>query len=94
MQNVQKNDSKNPEMVQKIAVQRNADLKPCRARKMLKNAPTLAIGGVDTDENEPSKVSMKWGSKKMGVPNRSCTRHTGALHCSALSGRQIFSNIL
>ena len=46
---------------------------------MLKNAPTLAIRGVDTDENEPSKVSMKWGSfgfqKKMGVPNRSCTRH-------------------
>ena len=37
---------------------------------MLKNAPTLVIRGVDTEENEPSKVSMKWG-----VPNRSCTRH-------------------
>ena len=35
--------------------------KPCRSRKMLKNAPPLAIRGVDTDENEPSKVSMKWG---------------------------------
>ena len=43
-------------MVQKFAVQRNADLKPCRARKMLKNAPTLAIGGADTAENEPPKV--------------------------------------
>ena len=53
---MQKNDSKNPEMVQKFAVQRNADLKPCRARKMLKNAPTLAIGGADTAENEPPKV--------------------------------------
>ena len=40
---------------------------------MLKNAPILAIRGVDTDENEPSKVSMKWG-----VPNRSCTLHATA----------------
>ena len=56
MQNVQKNVSKNYEILQKIAVQRNADLKPCRARKMLKNAPTLAIGGADTAENEPPKV--------------------------------------
>ena len=56
MQNVQKNELKNLEIVQKIAVQRNADLKPCRARKMLKNAPTLAIGGVDTAENGPSRV--------------------------------------
>ena len=42
--------------MQKIAVQRNADLKPCRARKMLKNAPTLAVGGADPAENEPPKV--------------------------------------
>ena len=56
MQNVQKNVSKNSEILQKFAVQRNADLKPCRARKMLKNAPTLAIGGADTAENEPPKV--------------------------------------
>ena len=56
MQNVQKNVSKNPEIVQKFAVQRNADLKPCRARKMLKNEPTLAIVAVDTAENEPLKV--------------------------------------
>ena len=56
MQNVQKNVSKNYEILQKFAVQRNADLKPCRARKMLKNAPTLAIGGADTAENGPSKV--------------------------------------
>ena len=27
--------------------------------ELLKNAPTLAIRGVDTAENEPSKVSMK-----------------------------------
>ena len=37
---------------------------------MLKNASFLAIVAVDTDENEPSKVSMKWR-----VPKRSCTRH-------------------
>ena len=30
--------------------------KSCRSRKMLKNAPTLAIGGVDTEENEHCKV--------------------------------------
>ena len=53
---MQKNVSKNPETVQKFAVQRNADLKPCRARKMLKNAPTRAIGGAGTAENGPSKV--------------------------------------
>ena len=53
---MQKNVSKNSEILQKFAVQRNADLKPCRARKMLKNAPTLAIGGADTAENGPSKV--------------------------------------
>ena len=47
---------KKPETMQKIAVQRNADLKSCRARKILKNAPTLAIVAVHTDENEPSKV--------------------------------------
>ena len=46
----------NPETVQKIAVQRNVDLKTCRFRKTLKNAPTLAIGGADTAENGPSKV--------------------------------------
>ena len=50
---------KNPETVQKFAVQRNAYLKPCRARKMLKNAPTLAIVAVHTDENEPSRVQVK-----------------------------------
>ena len=32
--------------------------KSCRARKMLKNEPTLAIVAVDTGENEPLKV---WG---------------------------------
>ena len=47
---------KNAENVQKFAVRRNADLKPCRSRKTLKNAPTLAIGGADTAENGPSKV--------------------------------------
>ena len=30
---------------------------------MLKNTPALAIRGVDTAENEPSKVSMKWESQ-------------------------------
>ena len=28
----------------------------CRSRKNVKNAPTLAIGGVHTAENEPPKV--------------------------------------
>ena len=75
---MQKNDSKNPEMVQKFAVQRNADLKPCRARKMLKNAPTLAIGGADTAENGPSKVRQV--SNKIrhnigsGIPCLACVR--------------------
>ena len=30
--------------------------KSCRARKILKNAPFLAIVAVDTAENEPLKV--------------------------------------
>ena len=30
----------------------------CRSRKMLKNAPTLAIVAVDTAENEPLKISL------------------------------------
>ena len=47
---------KNPETVQKLAAQRNADIKFCRARKMLKYAPTLASGGADTAENGLSKV--------------------------------------
>ena len=32
------------------------EYKSCSSRKMLKNAPSLAIGGVDIAENEPSKV--------------------------------------
>ena len=40
----------------------------CRSRKMLQNAPFLAIRGVDTAENEPSKVSMKWGSQTGVAP--------------------------
>ena len=42
-------------------VQRNVNL--VDLKKMLQNAPFLAIRGVDTAENEPSKVSMKWGSQ-------------------------------
>ena len=38
-------------------MQKNADL--VDLEKPLKNAVTLAIVAVDTDENEPSKVSMK-----------------------------------
>ena len=34
------------------------DCKSCRSRKMLKNAPTLAIVAVHTEENEPLKI---WG---------------------------------
>ncbi len=36
------------------------DCKSCRSRKMLKNAPTLAIVVVHTEENEPPKI---WGPK-------------------------------
>ena len=32
--------------------------KSCRSRKMLKNAPTLAIVAVHTAENEPLKISL------------------------------------
>ena len=32
------------------------ECKSCRSRKILKNAPTLAIVAVDTAENGPSKV--------------------------------------
>ena len=39
------------------AVQKNWHL--VDLEKMLKNAPTFAIWGVDTADNEPSKVSMK-----------------------------------
>ena len=35
---------------------------------MLKNAPTLAIVAVDTAENEPLKISMKWGSQTGVAP--------------------------
>ena len=34
------------------------ECKSCRFRKILQNAPTLAIVAVDTDENELSKVSQ------------------------------------
>ena len=71
---MQKNDSKNPEMVQKFAVQRNADLKPCRARKMLKNAPTLAIGGADTAENEPPKVRQVSNKIRRNIGSRALLR--------------------
>ena len=48
---------------------------------MLKNAPNLAIRGVDTDENEPSKVSMKWGSQT-GVAPVMRTARVGACQCN------------
>ena len=35
---------------------------------MLKNASFLAIVAVDTAENEPSKVSMKWGPQTGVAP--------------------------
>ena len=47
------------------------DCKSCRSRKMRKNAPTLAIVAVDTAENEPLKISMKWGSQTGVAPVRS-----------------------
>ena len=40
-----------------LAVQKYANLVDDHLEKMLKNALTLAIGGVATAENEPSKVS-------------------------------------
>ena len=44
------------------------EYKSSRSRKMLKNAPNLAIRGLDTAENEPPKVSMKWGSQTGVAP--------------------------
>ena len=44
------------------------ECKSCRVQKMLQNAAFLAIVAVDTDENEPSKVSMKWGSQTGVAP--------------------------
>ena len=44
------------------------ECKSCRSRKMLQNAPFLAMRGVDTAENEPSKVSMKRGSQTGVAP--------------------------
>ena len=35
---------------------------------MLQNAPFLAIRGLDTAENEPSKVSLKWGYRTGVAP--------------------------
>ena len=35
------------------------ECRSCRARKMLKNAPTLAIVAVHTEENEPSRVLIR-----------------------------------
>ena len=37
-------------------MQQNANLVDVEKILMLKNVPTLAIGGVDTAENGPSKV--------------------------------------
>ena len=59
-----RNFSKNLEIVDDISLnfwfQGGAkECKSCRSRKMLKNAPTLAIRSVDTAENEASKVSLK-----------------------------------
>ena len=39
------------------ALQNSTDsLELCRSRKIVKDAPTLAIGGVHSAENEPPKV--------------------------------------
>ena len=75
-------------MVQKFAVQRNADLKPCRARKMLKNAPTLAIGGADTAENEPPKVRQVSNKIRRNIAELITCQMTSLAHSSGeLYGR-------
>ena len=70
--------------MQKIAVQKNADLIPCRARKMLKNAPTLASGGADAAENGPSKVRQVTNevSRNLGEGPRLERRRAPALRGS------------
>ena len=77
---------KSLEIGQNSAVQRNSDLTPCRARKMLKNALTLAIGGADTAENGPSKVRQVSNKSRRSLGRRasSCSRRR-ALACSAWS---------
>ena len=53
-----------------------------RTRKMLQNAPTLAIGGLDTAENEPSEVASR-RAKQLQLPrHRQVARsvHVAAAH--------------
>jgi hypothetical protein len=59
LQKKEKNRKFIVEILQNIefgAVQRVSNIVLSRSRKMLQNAPTLAIVAVDTAENEPSKV--------------------------------------
>ena len=49
-------------------MQKNANLVDLEKNLMLQNAPFLDIKGLDTAENEPSKVSMKWGSQTGVAP--------------------------
>ena len=57
-----KNWKKFDDFFQKKSVSISAkDWKSCRSRKVLKNEYLVAKIGVDTAENEPSKVSPEWG---------------------------------
>ena len=42
------------------------ECRSCRARKMLKNAPTLAIVAVHTEENEPSRILI-WNTTNIYI---------------------------
>ena len=53
--------------------------KSCRSRELLKNAAILAIGGVDTSENEPLKARMCF---------HSCSFHTHSAPDAARPGRR------
>ena len=68
--------------------------KSCRSRKMLKNAPTLAIVAVDTAENEPLKISLVHFISSIaslagapGWPPRSRLTRIGACSSSTATSR-------
>ena len=73
-------------------MRRNDD--PCKFRKLLKNASTLAIVAVNTEENEP-KVEVRnksipqisySGPRNIQVGSLSCSRLRSLLPCPAVAG--------
>ena len=59
------------------------ECKSCRSRKILKNAPTLAIVAVDTAENEPLKI-WGWFHSCFNELPIGCTSQRTSLGCEKL----------